>query len=76
VNSDSGFVLLRGRNGVTLDAGQELLCEGSGAARLKVTPERKSNMFFAAEIVSGTPEKGDSVIPVKGRGKPAPKLAP
>jgi|GEM_PF-2142744 len=76
VNPDSGFVLLRGRNGITLDDGQELLCEGAGAARLKVTPERKSNMFFAADIVSGTPQKGDSVVPVKGRGKPAPKLVP
>src|SRR5688572_428769 len=57
VNPDSGFVLLRGRNGITLDEGQELLCEGSGAARLKVTPERKNNMFFAADIVSGAPQK-------------------
>jgi hypothetical protein len=76
VNADSGFVLLRARNGITLDAGQELLCQSSGAARLKVTPERKSNMFFAADIVSGVPLKGDSVIEVKGSGKPAPKLVP
>ena len=76
VNADSGFVLIRARNGLTLQTDQELLCQGSGTARLRVTPERKNRNLFAADIVSGTPQKGDSVIPVKGSGKPQPKLVP
>ena len=75
VNADSGFVLIRARNGLTLETGAELRCEGSGHGKVKVTPERKNRNLFAADIISGVPQKGDSVIPV-GSGKPQPKLIP
>lgn len=76
VNADSGFVLIRARNGLTLETGSELRCEGTGSGRLRVTPERKNRNLFAADIVSGVPHKGDPVIPVKGSGKPGPRLIP
>jgi hypothetical protein len=75
VDADGGFALIRARQGLTLETGQELEARGKGTARLKVTPERK-NVFVAADIVSGIPQKGDPVTPVKGSGKPAPKLVP
>ena len=75
VDGGGGFVLIRARNGLSLQVGQELQCQGSGGGKLKVTPERK-NVFFAADIVSGEPHKGDPVIPIKGSGKPDSRLVP
>lgn len=75
VDATGEFVLVRARNGVVLAADQELECRGRGGGRIKVTPERLK-VFFAADVLSGAPEVGDSVIPVKGTGKPAPKLVP
>ncbi len=74
VNADNGFVLLRARNGLTLQTGQDLQCQGSGA-KLRVTPERKNPNLFAADILSGTPQKGDPVLQLKG-GNPQSKLVP
>jgi hypothetical protein len=77
VDADGGYALIRARQGLVLETGQELESRGKGTARLRVTPERNSKMFFfAADIVSGIPQIGDPVTPVKGGGKPAPKLVP
>jgi hypothetical protein len=74
VDATGEFVLIRARNGITLAPDQELECRGPGGGRIKVTPERMKS-FFAADVMSGTPAVGDSVIPVKG-GKLSPKLVP
>ncbi len=75
VDATGEFVLIRARNGVILAPDQELECRGKGGGRIKVTPERL-RAFFAADVVNGTPEVGDAVIPVKGTGRAAPKLLP
>jgi hypothetical protein len=72
VDGGGGFVLLRARAGLTLAPEQELECRGKDA-RIKVTLERKG-VFVAADIMSGEPDVGDAVIPVKGRSQP--KLVP
>lgn len=74
VDATGEFVLIRARNGVILAPDQELECRGPGGGRIKVTPERMKS-FFAADVVSGAPAVGDSVIPVKG-SKVSPKLVP
>ena len=74
VDADGGYVLVRARSGLALPPAQELQCQGS-SARLKVSPERK-NTFVAADIMSGIPQKGESVISVKSSAKPMPKLVP
>jgi hypothetical protein len=75
VDGDNGYALVRARNGVSLPVSEELECRGNGNGRLKVTPERK-NTFYAADILSGTPQKGDPVIAVKSKTKQGPKLVP
>lgn len=76
VDEASGFAIVRTRNGLMLPAGVELLCSGAGSARLKVTAERNNIFCFAADILSGTPQKGDSVTAVNSSTKPSPKLVP
>jgi hypothetical protein len=75
VDAEGGYALVRARNGLPLPTGEELECQSPGNGRLKVTPERK-NMFYAADILSGGPQKGDSVIAVKSKIKAGPKLVP
>jgi hypothetical protein len=75
VDATGEFVLIRARNGVLLAPDQELECRGKGGGRIRVTPERLK-VFFAADVMSGTPAVGDAVIPVRGTGRPAPKLTP
>lgn len=76
VDGDNGYALVRARNGVSLPVSEELECRGgTGSGRLKVTPERK-NTFYAADILSGTPQKGDPVIAMKSKTKQEPKLVP
>lgn len=74
VDGSGGYVLVRARSGLALPPGQELQGQKS-AARLKITPERKS-VFVAADIVSGSPEKSEPVLAVKSSSKPLPKLVP
>jgi hypothetical protein len=75
VDEEGGYALVRARTGLPLKESDELECQGTGNARLKITPERK-NAFYAADIVSGTPQKGDAVIAVKSKAKAGPKLVP
>jgi len=75
VDATGEFVLIRARNGVVLSPDQELECRGPGGGRIRVTPERLK-VFFAADVMNGAPAVGDAVIPVKGTGKPPPKLVP
>jgi hypothetical protein len=75
VDATGEFVLIRARNGVLLAPDQELECRGKGGGRIRVTPERLK-VFFAADVVNGTPEVGDAVIPVRGTGRSTPKLTP
>src|SRR5262245_28503003 len=53
VDDEGGYALVRARTGLPLTTSEELECQGSGGARLRVTPERK-NAFYAADIISGT----------------------
>ena len=73
VDANGEFVLVRVRAGLVLAAEQELECRGTGGGRIKITPERKS-VFVAADVLKGTPAVGDTVIPIKGTGRP--KLVP
>jgi hypothetical protein len=75
VDGDNGYALVRARNGIPLPVDEELECRGTGNGRLKVTPERK-NTFYAADILSGSPQKGDSVLALKSNLKQGPKLVP
>ena len=75
VDGDSGYVLVRARAGLALADGTTLECRGGSSAKLKITPERK-NLFVAADILSGEPKKGDSVVVVAGDAKPKMKLVP
>ena len=75
VDGDNGYALVRSRNGIPLPVDEELECRGAGNGRLKVTPERK-NTFYAADILSGSPQKGDSVLALKSNLKQGPKLVP
>jgi hypothetical protein len=75
VDEEGGYALVRARTGLPLTASEELECQGTGNGRLRVTPERK-NAFYAADIISGAPQKGDAVIALKGKIKGGPKLVP
>lgn len=70
VNPEAGFVIVHTMANVPVTAGTELTAVGSAgtSAKLKVTPERKS-IFITADIISGNPTKGDTVL--RGPG-PAP----
>ena len=63
VNADAHFVIVHLNANVPLPAGTELtsLNATGQTAKLKVTPERK-NIFITADIVSGSPQKGDNVL--------------
>ena len=63
VNPDAHFVIVHLNANAPLPAGTELtsLNATGQPAKLKVTPERK-NIFITADIVSGFPQKGDSVL--------------
>jgi len=62
VNPETGFVLGRLAMNRPLSVGGEVSCIGANGqvTKLKVTPERKG-LFFTADIVSGTPHKGDVI---------------
>jgi hypothetical protein len=76
VDHASGFVLIRARHGLALHPGDELQCGASPKTKVRVTPESRNRNFFAADILAGTPGKGDPVIPVKSGVRPQPKLEP
>jgi len=63
VNADARFVIVHLNANAPLPAGTELtsLNATGQPSKLKVTPERK-NIFITADIVSGSPQKGDSVL--------------
>ena len=63
VNPDAKFVIVHLNANSLVPVGTELtsLDAAGQSAKLKVTPERKS-IFISADIISGTPQKGDSVI--------------
>lgn len=63
VNADAQFVIVHLNANAPVPAGTELtsLNATGQPAKLKVTPERK-NIFITADIVSGSPQKGDSVL--------------
>ncbi len=75
VDGDSGYVLVRARAGLILPDGTNLECQGGSGAKLKVTPERKQS-FVAADIISGEPKKGDSVVLGAADGKTRATLVP
>ena len=68
-----GFVLIRALTGVTIPPGTELEClrDGSVAAKVTTTPEKKGH-YVAADVVSGSPAAGDAVVPVGGVLPPPP----
>jgi hypothetical protein len=72
-DSAGGFVLIRSLTGVTIPPGTELEClrDGSVAAKVTTTPEKKGH-YVAADVVSGSPAAGDSVVPVGGVLPPPP----
>lgn len=63
VNPEAGFVIVHTMSNVPVAPGTELTAvSGDGqTSKLKVTPERKS-IFITADIVSGAPVKGDTVL--------------
>lgn len=75
VNPDAQFVIVHLNANAPLPAGTELtsLNATGQPAKLKVTPERK-NIFITADIVSGSPQKGDSVL--RGNVPTTPAAAP
>ena len=63
VNPEQKFVLIRTQTRIAISAGQEISAMDGlgGAARLKVTPEKKQD-FLTADIVSGSPRVGNIVM--------------
>lgn len=63
VNPDAKFVIVHLNANSPLPVGTELTSTSASGqtATLKVTPERK-NIFITADIVSGSPQKGDPVL--------------
>ena len=76
VNPDQHFVLIRSAAHLMLMAGTEIHSVNAQGlpTKLKVTPEHKGS-FIAADIVSGTPAKGDQVT-YAVTNKTAPTLDP
>jgi hypothetical protein len=74
VSADDGFALVKLRTGTTIAANTELATRkgpsGKVSGLLRITPERRGS-FVAADIVSGTPEAGDSVTPSLSQKRPA-----
>ena len=63
VNPEAGFVIVHILPNSLVTPGMELTTIGNNgqSARLKVSPERKT-IFITADIVSGEPAKGDTVL--------------
>ncbi|MCG8602387.1 MAG: hypothetical protein MI807_19740 [Verrucomicrobiales bacterium] len=64
VSPDGDFVLVKSSRFLPVDPGTGLTVHGSNgveSARLKVSPARK-NSFLTADIVSGIPAVGDTVL--------------
>jgi hypothetical protein len=63
VNDDHDFVLIQTQGSVRLPEGTELsITAADGAeARVKTSPERKGS-FLTADIISGTPSRGEAVL--------------
>lgn len=82
VNPDDHFVLARLNMNLVMAPGTEitLLNESGQMAKAKITPERKG-VFITADIVSGSPAKGDIVMigtvkPESSQPPATPPVAP
>lgn len=66
IGADNAFVVFQLEAGQSVAAGEELEVRFAGASvgKIKVTPERKSRMV-AADVLSGTVEKGYEVVRLK-----------
>ena len=66
VGADNAFVVFQLEAGESAVVGEELDVRfaGAGVGKIKVTPERKNRMI-AADVVSGTMEKGYEVVRLK-----------
>jgi hypothetical protein len=66
VGADNTFVVFQLEAGESAAVGEELDVRfaGAGVGKIKVTPERKNRMI-AADVVSGTVEKGYEVVRLK-----------
>lgn len=62
VHANQGFTLIRRSPGITVSAGTILISQGldGSAANLRVSGEMLGQMI-AADIQSGSPQRGDSV---------------
>jgi hypothetical protein len=64
IHPDYGFVLIQTRKGFYLPDGTELTCyspAGTPTGKLKSTAARQGN-FITADIISGSPKKGDLAL--------------
>ena len=63
VNAESGFVLVETHGAARLESGQALKClrDGADSGVLTVSGERQGT-HVVADIVTGTPRKGDQVF--------------
>jgi hypothetical protein len=69
----AGFVLIRPLTGLTIPTGTKLESrrEARTTGELIITPERKGS-FAAADVTSGSPQAGDSIIPTGSAPPPEP----
>ena len=77
VNGDQKFVLIHGldRTGVPADTEVSSHNEAGETARLKVSAERKG-VFLTADILSGQPQKGDTIVWSRTTSVPAAPAEP
>jgi hypothetical protein len=73
LGADNAFVVFQLEGGATAAAGEELEVRFAGATvgKIKVSKERRSRMV-AADVVSGTVEKGYEVVRLKTEKAPVP----
>ena len=73
VSDAEQFVLIRTLNGLNIpdQAGLETRRDGQRTALLRGTRERK-DAFAAADLLEGTPQRGDGVFPSTAKPKPKP----
>lgn len=69
----AGFVLIRPLTGLTIPTGTKLESrrDARTTGELIITPERKGS-FAAADVTSGSPQAGDSIIPTGSAPSPEP----
>lgn len=67
LGADNAFVVFQLEAGETVAMGEELEVRfaGSPVAKIKVTPPDKKNRMIAADVLSGTVEKGYEVVRIK-----------